>query len=457
MVLGVAFAAHSFALVVAVSAADAEAAKFDVGFAKRDITPPVGVPMWGYGARHDMLSDGTLDPLFAKAVVIHAGAEKLALVGLDIGRGPTAPMMEQIRAEIGEKAGIKHVLISGSHSHHGPVIELTDREGYGKGKFDTAVAYTKRLPELLIEAILEADKNAKPARIGVAKRTDLQLSRNRQSKRENRMTDPMIGVLRFDDEAGKPIAALVNFTAHPVMTDSKILKYSADYPGFMQNKVESVLKTNCMFMQGASGDQSPNAPAGHQGPKGFGEHLGDIVAELASGIKTDVPKNPSVQGKVDDYVFKSRLDFSNPLLVAGFEAAFFPELVRNFMVDFRDGMAAELNTVVLNQEIALVGGSGEFFSAHAVRLKERSYLPHTFFFGYCNGHSMYFPTIEAVSEGGYGADPPVAPVEIGAGEKMMNQALINIYTFMKKMQQAPDKWPSGTPNPLKPLDQRARK
>ena len=47
-------------------------------------------------------------------------------------------------------------MISGSHSHHGPVIELTDREGFGKGKFDDAVAYSKRLPELLIEAIVEA-------------------------------------------------------------------------------------------------------------------------------------------------------------------------------------------------------------------------------------------------------------------------------------------------------------
>jgi neutral ceramidase len=45
---------------------------------------------------------------------------------------------------------------------------------------------------------------------------------------------------------------------------------------------------------------------------------------------------------------------------------------------------------------------------------------------------MYFPTIEAVSEGGYGADPPVSPAEIGAGERVMNQALINIYTLLGK-------------------------
>ena len=45
---------------------------------------------------------------------------------------------------------------------------------------------------------------------------------------------------------------------------------------------------------------------------------------------------------------------------------------------------------------------------------------------------MYFPTIEAASEGGYGGDPTVSPVEVGAGEKMMNQALINLYTFLRR-------------------------
>jgi hypothetical protein len=49
---------------------------------------------------------------------------------------------------------------------------------------------------------------------------------------------------------------------------------------------------------------------------------------------------------------------------------------------------------------------------------------------------LYFPTIEAVSEGGYGADAAVAPVEIGAGEQMMNRALINIYALLGRLDAA---------------------
>ena len=42
---------------------------FKAGVSRRDITPGEPLPMWGYGARHDALSQGTLDPLFAAAVV----------------------------------------------------------------------------------------------------------------------------------------------------------------------------------------------------------------------------------------------------------------------------------------------------------------------------------------------------------------------------------------------------
>ena len=139
-----------------------------------------------------------------------------------------------------------------------------------------------------------------------------------------------------------------------------------------------------------------------------------------------------MQAKVDHFKFASRVDFSNPLLVATYQQAFFPELIRNYVEEFTGGIEPELTTVLINGELALVGGSGEFFSDHSTRLKERCDVRDTLFFGYCNGHHMYFPTIEAASEGGYGGDASVSPVEVGAGEQMMNRALINIYTMLGK-------------------------
>jgi len=405
----------------------ADESAFKVGFAKRDVTPQSATPMWGYGDRHAMLSQGTADPLMAKAVVIEAGNERLAIVGMDIGRGPTAAMMAQIRKAVAKEAGVGQVMIAGSHTHHGPVIELTDHEGFGKGKFDDAVVYAKRLPKLLIDAIVEAKNNVVPARIGVAKK-NLELNRNRHTKRTPKPTDPMLAVIRFDDAAGKPIVVIANFAAHPVTMNTTVRKFSPDYPGAMQNRVEESLKTNCVFMQGAAGDMSPNR--GELTGKQYGEALGDVVVKLAHSVETKAPKTPSIQAKVNRFKFKSRVDFSNPILAALYERAFFPELVRNFTQEFVGGVEPELTTVLLNGDLALVGGSGEFFCNHFNQLKQRAYVNDTLFFGYCNGHHMYFPTIEAASEGGYGGEATVSPVQIGAGEQMMNQALINIYTML---------------------------
>lgn len=408
-----------------------DSASFRVGAADVDITPPPGIPMWGYGARHDQPCEGTLDPLMAKALVIAAGEDKVAIVGTDLGRGPTEAMMTIIRQEVAEKVGIRHVLISGSHSHHGPVIELVDEPGLGRGKFDAAVKYARELPRRLVEVILEADKALQPARIGLASES-VNLNRNRHTRREPKATDPMLAVIRFDDRDGRPIAVLVNFAAHPVMTDVKLLKYSADYPGFLKNKVEAELRTKCVFMQGAAGDMSPNPVAGRWEPRGFGETVADRVIALARSIRAEAPAHPSVKGTVDTFHFKTRVDLKDPRVAGIFERSYFPEITRAYVKLYGDALAAELDTVLLNGEIALVGGSGEFFCNHANRLKARSYVKHTLFFGYCNGHGMYFPTIEAASEGGYGADPGVSLAELGAGERMMDRALINIYRLQGK-------------------------
>ncbi len=324
------------------------------------------------------------------------------------------------------------------------MIELVDEPGLGKGKFDAAVAYSQSLPDMLAEVIIQADHDLKPARLGVATET-VNLNRNRHTKREPKATDPILAVMRFDDLAGKPIGVLVNFAAHPVITDAKLLKYSADYPGFLKKKVEAELATKCIFMQGAAGDMSPNPePSGARWePKSFGEAVADHVIALAQSIKTETPAQPSVKGTVDTFHFRTRVDLKDPRVVGVFERSYFPEITHAYAKLYSDGLSAEQSVVLLDGEIALVGVPGEFFCNHANRLRARAYVKHTFFFGYCNGHCMYFPTIEAASEGGYGADPGVSLAELGAGERMMDRALLDIYLLLGKFTR--EQHPPGNP------------
>ncbi len=416
-------------LVVAIGVGTANAQAFKVGFGKRDITPPKPMPMWGYGDRHALLSTGVRDPLHAKAVVIDVGADKLAIVGLDLGRSPMTEMMARIRATVKEKAGVNYVLMSGSHTHHGPVLELSDEDGKGKGVFDDGVAYIESLEGLLVDAIVEAAGNVQDARMGWGQ-ADVNMNRNRHTKVEPKPTDPELTVFRFDDAGGKPIALVVNYSAHPTMLPGEDLRFSAEYPGQMMAAVEKEFDANCVFMQGAAGDMSPNRTPETDTIETFGKALAGHVMEIAKGIETAVPEKPSIQGKDDLFEGTPRIDFKLPFIQNLFKQAFFPELATRSLDEFGDGkIRPQLTTVLLNGNLALIGGSGEFFCNHSNRLKERIRIK-TVFFGYCNGHHMYFPTVEGAAEGGYGADATVSWVPLGMGERMMDQAIVHIYTML---------------------------
>ena len=388
--------------------------------------------MWGYGARHAALSTGTLDPLYAAALVIKADNKKIAIVGLDLGRSPSERSLQTIRQRIKAEAGIEYSFIAGSHTHHGPVLELSDEPGKGKGKFDAALRYYKEMENGIAGAIIEANSKLAPAKMAVGSTMLENFNRNRHSKIEPKPCDRELAVMRFDTLSGKPIGIVVNFTGHPTTIPAGTLKFSADYVGAMKETVERELGGVAVFMQGASGDLSVNQGT-NSGYQAFGRALGSEVIKLASSLETTELKKPSLKVKEARFKYTSRTDLSNPAIRLAFAFAFFSELVGNYADEYADGVRPRLTVALLNGDIALVGASGEFFCNHSLRLKERARVKQVFFFGYCNGYHQYFPTIEAVAEGGYGADNAVAPVAVGAGEEMMNAALTWIYQMIGKI------------------------
>ena len=416
-----------------VSKAFASEPVFKAGAAKRDITPQEPVPMWGYGERHNQLSSGTLDPLYASVVVIQAGDRKLAIVGLDLGRSPSEPSFQNIRNRIKSEAGIVHSFIAGSHTHHGPVLELSDEPSKGRGRYDAAIRYYQQLEDAIVAAIVEADKSLVPVKLATGSKDIDGFNRNRHTKLQPAPVDKSVTMMRFDDAAtGKQVAILVNFTGHPTSISAKTLEFSADFVGAMKATIEKEQGGTAIFMQGASGDLSINKGV-HGDHVGFGQALGREVVKLSSTLQPVVVEKPSLEVKEERFRFESRTDLSNPMVRIAYSAAFFPELVANFIDEYADGVRPRLTVALLNGDIALVGASGEFFCQHAIRLRERARAGQLFFFGYCNGYHQYFPTIEAAAEGGYGADSQVAPAEVGAGEQLMNTALMWLFQMQGKL------------------------
>lgn len=394
------------------------AGELQAGAAKVDITPPTGAPMWGYASRHDAPCDGVLDPLLARAVVLDVDKTRLAIVSLDLGRAPTRDSFARIRTQVKKQANVEHIMLVASHTHHGPVLEMATWPSKEK-------PYVRELEQKLVRVIVQAAQKLQPARFGLTAKK-VPFNRNRHSRRPDRPVDDELLVLRLDSTQGQTIAHLVNFAAHPTMHPRELHKFSADFPGALAQAVEKETHAPCLFLQGAAGDMSPN-PGQARGPNAFGQLVGKEVLALSATIHATRGQDTALQVRERDFQFRARIDLSNPLIKMALVTAFFKEIVEFYEREYREGVRPRQTVALLDNRIGLVGVSGEFFCGHALSLKQRARLDHLLFLGYCNDYQQYFPTIQAVAEGGYGTEPAVAPVAVGAGEQMMNQALIDLY------------------------------
>src|SRR5262249_61245885 len=73
---------YPVALLTGVSPAALEATELRAAVTKADITPQTKEVMWGFEERLTPAS-GTLDPLFARVLVLEAGKTRLGIVTLD--------------------------------------------------------------------------------------------------------------------------------------------------------------------------------------------------------------------------------------------------------------------------------------------------------------------------------------------------------------------------------------
>jgi hypothetical protein len=404
------------------------------GAARVDITPPTGHPMWGYAARRDLPSLGVRDRLHARALVLEVGKERLALVSLDLGRAPPRASYEAVRARVRKEAGVTALFIVASHTHHGPVLEL---DNWPTPK----TSYVRALEGKLAGLIVAAAKELRPARLAVAGK-EVGLNRNRHSKLPGAPVDREMLVLRVEDERGKAIATAVNFAAHPTMLPAFDRRFSADWPGAMAAVVEKETGAPCLFLQGAAGDLSPQAGKA-KGPEQFGAAVARTALDLAKAARP--LDGATLRAREEEMRFRCRLDVADPALMAALGLAFFPELVAFFEREYRDGVRPRLATALLDGRIGFVGVSGELFCGHALSLKRRARLGHLFVFGYCNDYHQYFPTIEAVAEGGYGTQTYIAPAEVGAGERIADRALVRLFQMRGKLREAPKRKGAATP------------
>lgn len=425
-----------------------KAAVMKAGVARVNITPPVGVEMWGYFNR--LKGDvGTIDPLYARVLVLEVGGQRLAYVDLDLGRTFGPASLERLRQTAKQTSGINDVIVQATHTHAGPVV----MDSYPSG---TPAWETSALAKIE-HAIQQAHEHAVPVRLGAGygKATigynrrrlnpdgTVTMLWNNSARVPTWPVDPTVAVLRIDRADGQPLAILVNYACHPVTFGSDNLRFSADFPGVMCKVVEQAFggKPLAFFMQGAAGDinvYDAGTPVTEDviGRRNWaGETLGKAAVAVARRIRTKADPDASIDFAEDSLPIHLRWD----------PAKFRQEILREispkgfqiYAPHIQEMMHLPVTTVLIDHKIAMMGMPGEPFVQFQMDWRERCSLHDCFFLGYTNGYDGYIPTIQAATEGGYGATSATTWVQVGAGEMMVDHAVIRLDKMLGLLHDAP--------------------
>lgn len=422
-------------------------AQLVAGVASVDITPEPGQRLWGYSNRRHAAT-GMLDPLSAKAVVLKAGDNSVAIVALDLGRTPEEAVLAKVRDRTIRECGISNLFVTASHTHAAPSMESTS---------ENPNPYAEKVGDQIADVICAAAKQLVPVRIGVGRgMADFAHNRRRrlpdgriamQWRNANREptepVDKQYAVIRIDRQDGTPLAVLFHYACHPVVLGPDNYEYSADFVGAARALVEEELKTTCLFLQGACGDINPymdKTPLDQGGVaemRKMGRGLGELLVKTARDTATSVPAQPSIQFEARQIPVRTRWDLEDPEVRAVLSKVYGARFDNVIAKTIKNNMVpCTLTTVLIDGDLALVGMPGEMFVAFQTAIKTGSPVADSFLVGYTNGYHAYFPTLRDAAAGGYGGKTATY-VEPGAGERLTNQGLITIYKMTDKLHDMP--------------------
>src|SRR5258707_7374631 len=171
---------------------------FQVGTARRKITPPPEVELAGLGYYLNRTSERVRDDLAATALAISDEENCVVLLALDLMYND-ASFTRKVRDQITARTGIpdEAICVNVSHSHNAPTAGLI----LGAGERDWT--YLEFVGREAAAAAVEAWHKRQPAHLSVGKGELAGMTFNRT--RENGPVDTRVSLLRADSLGGQPL------------------------------------------------------------------------------------------------------------------------------------------------------------------------------------------------------------------------------------------------------------
>jgi putative sterol carrier protein len=247
------------------------------GAAVNKITPTKQVFLAGYSPNRPN-TGGVHDDIWARALVIQVGNERVAIVVCDL-LGLLRDDVQKIRQRV-KSVPPNRVMVLCTHVHSAPdTIGLwgpTHRPNR-----DATNEYMNFVIETVAKTVDEAASKLQPALVGFAKTTIEGVAKN---YRIEQILDTEAAVMQFRSKAdGKVIATLTNFACHPEVLNNDQL--TSDFCHWYYQTVERAVGGVAIFANGALGGMISPAPGDPNPPKGRdwarAERFGTIIANRA--------------------------------------------------------------------------------------------------------------------------------------------------------------------------------
>lgn len=407
-----------------------------VGFARTNITPPLGANVpGGFFPRAGGLVH---DDLYATAMVIDNGTTIIAVVGLD------ALSVRQSTVEAGRKvaaaAGIpgENILVGASHTHcGGPTCDCLGSR--------PEQWYCDLVGRQIGTAVVEANRRKRPAVLSSGRGYEDRVAFNRRfiMKDGSETThpgklnpnirkvagpiDPEVGVLvARDAQTDAVIGCLVNYALHGTLGVGGA-GYSADWPFYMREAIAGVYgpEVITVFLNGACGDvtqvdnQSPR-------PSEFGETWGAAVGRTVAAEVIKVIEYLAAEG---ERLEEAELGATSEILPLPMRevSAETVAAARKWLKSNKDAKTGErvykedqlrlaewLKTEPLVPaeiqalrvgDLGIVSNPAEYFCVFGLDIKAKSPFPQTMVAELANGCVGYVPDEKALGPKGGGYEP----------------------------------------------------
>lgn len=394
------------------------------GMSEVQITP--WLDCWMPGQMHYRSSQGVLDDLYAKALVLETKEHLAAIIVIDCV-DLQRHMVETIRQRVNNHTHIpeSHIMVSATHTHTGGPVKA----GFAG---DENEEYIQFLIKKSADAAILAFRDRKAARIGFGKGLEKDISFNRRyymkdgkvrtnppvgdpdMDRPEGPIDPEVLVVRIDDMDGKPIGVVSNFALHLDTVGG--VEYSADFAGEISHQVKKTLGTDCvsLFMLGACGNINHVDVSGRI-PRTVKQHirLGRILAAEIMKVHCKIQTELNLSLKVEQTAFpiklrepsKEQLSWAEEWLATDQGKKLERVMAQQIQIlaskqeDLRRDI--ELQAFCIG-EMAMVGLPGELFVEFGLQIKEESPYVFTLINQLCNASGNgYICTEAAHQNGGY--------------------------------------------------------